>query len=59
MTEYSRTNSFAIRNLLAVNMDWPPPPPSPFDEVVRNKKRTEVRRHVLRLLKGKFPGLPY
>ena len=43
----------------AMDMDWPPPPPSPFDEIGHSKSRIQVRRKILRLMKEKFPGLPY
>ncbi|WP_269498396.1 hypothetical protein [Castellaniella sp. S9] len=45
--------------LHAVDMDWPPPPPSPFDETERTRRRIEHRNHFLKLMKEKFPGLPY
>lgn len=44
---------------VVMNMDWPPPPPSPFDEIGHNKRRVQVRQRILRVMKEKYPGLPY
>ncbi len=41
------------------NMDNPPAPPSPSDEDIRDRKHAEVRKHIVRLLKQRFPHLPY
>ena len=59
MSKYPRIAGFAMRELQAVDMNWPPPPPSPFYEIGHNKKRVQVRRRILQLMKDKFPGLPY
>lgn len=45
--------------LEAVSMNWPPPPPSPLDEIERLKRCVEDQAHFLKLMKEKFPGLPY
>jgi hypothetical protein len=45
--------------LRMADMDWPPPPPSPFDEVERRKRRVAKRAQFLKLMKQNFPGLPY
>ncbi len=59
MTRYPRRAGFAVHELQAMDMDWPPPPPSPFDEIGHDKRRAHVRRRILRLMKEKFPSLPY
>lgn len=59
MTNHLNVLRFPTPELKAVNMDWPPPPPSPFDEIGHSKRRAQVRRRVLRLMKEKHSGLPY
>lgn len=43
----------------AMDMDTPPNPPSQVDEIGHSKRRVQVRRRILRVMKEKFPGLPY
>jgi hypothetical protein len=52
------TGVFAPK-LRTADMDCPPSPPSPFDEITRNRQRIKHRARFLRLMKEKFPGLPY
>lgn len=59
MTTHPWTTLPPFGGLLAVDMNNPPAPPSPFDEIVRNKKRVEEHRRLTRLLKQRFPGLPF
>lgn len=59
MTKYSQAAAFVMHELQAVGMNCPPSPPSPFDEIGHSKRRVQVRRHILQLMKEKFPGLPY
>ena len=59
MTVHQQRYDIAVRALHVMGMDWPPPPPSPFDEIGHAKRRAQVRRRVLRLMKEEFPGLPY
>lgn len=54
----SPTDVFSPK-LQAADMDCPPSPPSPFDEMERNRQRVKQRAHFLKLMKEKFPGLPY
>lgn len=43
----------------AVDMDTPPNPPSPADEIGHSKLQVKVRKRILHVMKTKFPGLPY
>ena len=59
MTIYLLPTSLGSPMLRAVDMDWPPPPPSPFDDIERIRRRVKYRGRFIKLLKDKFPGLPY
>jgi hypothetical protein len=59
MTSYRLVASLPGPKLQAVNMDWPPPPPSPLDEIERLKRRVKDRARFLKLMKERFPRLPY
>ena len=59
MIKYSLPAGLVVHDLQTMGMDWPPLPPSPFDEIGHNKRRIQVRQRILRLMKEKFPSLPY
>ena len=59
MAIYLLPTERASPKLHTVDMDWPPPPPSPLDDIERIKRRVQHRGRILQLLKEKFPGLPY
>lgn len=59
MTLYLSPIRGFVPKLQAADMDCPPSPPSPFDEIERNRRYIRDRAHFLRLMKEKFPGLPY
>lgn len=59
MNFYPSPAGIFVPKLQAVDMDCPPSPPSPFDEIERNRRRVKDRAHFLKLMKEKFPGLPY
>lgn len=59
MTLYLSPAGIFAPKMQAADMDCPPSPPSPFDEIARSKQRIKRRAHFLKLMKEKFPGLPY
>lgn len=59
MPLYRSPNGFFVPTLQAADMDNPPAPPSPFDEIERNRRLIKDRTRFLKLMKERFPGLPY
>jgi hypothetical protein len=59
MTLYPSPVGVFVPKLRAADMDCPPSPPSPFDEIERNRRRIKDHTHFLKLMKKRFPGLPY
>ncbi|MGB3836531.1 hypothetical protein [Castellaniella sp.] len=59
MTLYLSPAAFFVPKLQAANTNHPPAPPSPFDEIERNRQCVKDRTHFLKLMKERFPGLPY
>lgn len=50
---------FVGPGLRVAKMDISPPSASQADKTERNRLRAQFRAHFLKLMKQKFPGLPY
>jgi hypothetical protein len=59
MALYLSPIGFPISKRQAVHTNWPPPPPSPLDDVERTRRHVQQHAHFLKLMKEVFPGLPY
>ncbi|TAN28857.1 MAG: hypothetical protein EPN31_07560 [Castellaniella sp.] len=59
MTLYLSPTTFSAPKLQAVDMNNPPAPPSPFDDIERTRRCVKDRARFLKLMKTRFPGLPY